>query len=115
MGLEFLVRNATGPEHHELLTKMQRLPFMWSTGGGQGNFHSSFIVPLEYYSETFQYLSEALLSSRGRTEYYIGDQANSLSFTIPTQLFDQQTNTWTNNIDETLSKFKKLAVTTKGG
>ena len=111
MGFEFLVRNSTQSELRDVLTKMERLPFMWSSGAGQGNFHSSFVIPLEYYSETFQYLSEALLSSRGRTEYYIGDQANALQFTVPTQMYDRESNAWTNKVDETLAKFKKLVPT----
>jgi len=46
LGLEFLVRNSTESEHRELLTKMERLPFMWSSGAGRGNFHSSLSSPL---------------------------------------------------------------------
>jgi len=46
LGLEFLVRNSTESEHRELLTKMERLPFMWSSGAGGGNFHSSLSSPL---------------------------------------------------------------------
>src|SRR5436309_14207614 len=114
LGLEFLVRNSTESEHRELLTKMERLPFMWSIGAGRGNFHSSLFIPLEYYSETFQYLSEALVKSRGRTEFYFGDQANALSFTIPTQLYDKETDAWTNNVDDTLAKFKNLVLKVEG-
>src|SRR5207247_7855105 len=73
LGLEFLVRNSTESEHRELLTKMERLPFMWSSGAGRGNFHSSFFIPLEYYSDTFQYLSESLVNSKGKPELYIGN------------------------------------------
>jgi DNA-binding Lrp family transcriptional regulator len=114
IALEFLVRNSNDSEQREILNKMERLPFMWSSGGGPGIFHSSFIIPLEYYSETFQYLSEALVSSRGRTEFFIGDQANSLSFTIPTRLFyDKETDAWVNNADDALAGFKKLAMSVK--
>ncbi|TLY11277.1 MAG: hypothetical protein E6K84_08160 [Thaumarchaeota archaeon] len=114
LGLEFLVRNSTESEHRELLTKMERLPFMWSSGAGRGNFLSEFFIPLEYYSETFQYLSEALVKSRGRTEFYIGDQANALSFTIPTQLYDKEADAWVVNADDTLAKFKNLVLKVEG-
>ena len=114
IGLEFLVRNSTGTECRELLTKMERLPFMFSSGAGRGNFYSSFIIPLEYYSETFQYLSEALLNSRGRTEFCVGDQANALGFTVPIHLYDKEANAWINNVDETLAKFKNLVLTIEG-
>jgi len=114
LGLEFLVRNSTESEHRELLTKMERLPFMWSSGAGRGNFLSEFFIPLEYYSETFQYLSEALVKSRGRTEFYIGDQANALSFTIPTQLYDKEADAWVINADDTLARFKNLVLKVAG-
>ena len=93
---------------------MERLPFMFSSGAGRGNFYSSFIIPLEYYSETFQYLSEALLNSRGRTEFCVGDQANALGFTIPTYLYDKEANAWINNVADTLAKFKNLVLTIEG-
>jgi DNA-binding Lrp family transcriptional regulator len=114
MGLDFLVRNSTESERHELLTNLARLPFMWSTGGGEGNFYSSLVIPLEYYSETFQYVSEALVGSRGRTEFYIGDQANALSFTVQAHLYDKEASAWTNGADDALAKFKKLVLTVKG-
>jgi hypothetical protein len=114
MGLEFLVRNSTESERHELMTSLERLPFMWSSGGGDGNFHSEFVVPLEYYSETFQYISEVLLPSRGRTEFNIGDQSNALSFTIQAHLYDKETNAWTDGVDDALARFKKLVMTVKG-
>jgi DNA-binding Lrp family transcriptional regulator len=114
MGLQFLVRNPTEAESHELLTKMERLPFNWANGGSEGNFLSDFVIPLEYYSETLQYLSEALQDSRGRTEFTVGDQANSLSFSIPSRLYDKEADTWTNNADDALARFKKLVLTVKG-
>ncbi|HEY6282556.1 MAG TPA: hypothetical protein VIW22_01370, partial [Nitrososphaerales archaeon] len=115
MGLQFVVRGATEAEQQELLTKMVQLPFIWSTGVGEGTFYSEFVVPLEYYSETFQYLAQALLDSRGRTEYFIGDQINALSFTVPPRLYDKETEAWTNNAEEALSRFKNLVLTLRSG
>jgi hypothetical protein len=114
MALDFLVRNSTESERRELLTRMERLPFMWSSGGGDGNFLSEFVIPLESYSETFQYLSEALQDSRGRTEFTIGDQANALSFAIPAHLYDKEADAWTNGADDALARFRKLVLTVKG-
>ncbi|HEV2227084.1 MAG TPA: Lrp/AsnC family transcriptional regulator, partial [Nitrososphaerales archaeon] len=114
MGVHCLVRNSTERESHELLTKMRRLPFSWANGGSTGNFLSELVIPLEYYSETLQYLSEVFLEARGRTEFTIGDQANALSFTIPTHLYDKEADAWTNNADDTLARFKKLVLTVKG-
>ncbi len=115
MGLEFVVRNSRESEIREVLAEMERLPFIWSTGAGEGTFHSSFVIPLEYYSETFQYLAQALLDSRGRTEYYIGDQANALTFTVPTRLYDKEAEAWTDNVDNALARFRNLVLTLKGG
>lgn len=115
MGLQFIVRGTTEAEQRELLTKMVQLPFVWSTGVGEGTFYSEFVVPLEYYSETFQYLAQALLDSRGRTEYFIGDQINALSFTVPPRLYNKETEAWTNDADEALSRFKNLVLTLNGG
>ena len=114
MGLHFFVRNSTKSESQQLLTKMERLPFNWSNGGGEGSFMSESFVPLEFYSETFQYLSEVLQDSRGRTEFAIGDQANALSFTIPTNLYDRESESWTNSTDDALARFKKMVLTIRG-
>jgi DNA-binding Lrp family transcriptional regulator len=114
MGLQFIVRSSTESEQRELLTKLERLPFILSTGAGEGTFHAEFVIPLEYYSETFQYLAQALLDSRGRTEFFIGDQINALAFTVPTRLYNKEAEAWTNNADEALSKFKNLVLTLNG-
>ena len=117
MALDFLVRNSTESERRELMASVERLPFAWVNGGSEerrGNFFSELVVPLEYYSETFHYLSEALLDSRGRIQFMIGDQANALAYTIPTHLYDEEAQAWTNDPDGTLAKFKKLVLTIKG-
>ncbi len=114
MAIQFFVRNPSKSESHNLLDRMERLPFNWANGGGEGSFLSEFVVPLEYYSETFQYLSETLQDSRRRTEFYIANQADALSFTIPTHLYDRDANTWSNRADDALARFKKLVVTAKG-
>ncbi|HEV2137977.1 MAG TPA: hypothetical protein VGR53_03985, partial [Nitrososphaerales archaeon] len=115
MGLEFVIRSPKESEIREVLAEMERLPFIWSTGVGQGTLYSSFVIPLEYYSEAFQYLAQALLDSRDRTEYYIGDQATALSFTVPTRLYDKETEDWTDSVDGALAKFRNLVLTLKGG
>jgi hypothetical protein len=92
---------------------MERLPFNWANGGGDGIFLSEHVVPLEYYSEAFQYLSEAVQDSRGRTEFTIGDQANAHSFSIQAQLYDKEADAWTEGADDTLARFKKLVLTVK--
>jgi hypothetical protein len=114
MGLEFVVRNSRESEIREVLAEMERLPFTWSTGAGEGTFHSSFVIPLEYYSETLQYLAQALLDSRGRTEFYIGDQANALTFTVSPRLYDKETEAWTDTAEDALARFRNLVLTLKG-
>jgi len=114
MAIQLLVRGSSKSESFTLLNKMERLPFNWANGGGEGSFLSEFVVPLEYYSETFRYLSETLQDSRRRTEFYIANQAEAMSFTIPTYLYDRDADTWSDRSDDALSKFKKLVVTVKG-
>ncbi|MDA4127309.1 MAG: hypothetical protein OK452_08955 [Thaumarchaeota archaeon] len=115
MGLEFIVRNSKESEIREVLAEMERLPFIWSTGVGEGTLHSSFVIPLEYYSEAFQYLAQVLLDSRGRTEHYIGDQANALQFTVPTRLYNREAEAWTDSVDSALASFRNMVLTLKGG
>lgn len=114
MAIQFFVRNSSSSESHSLLNKMERLPFNWANGGGEGGFLSEFVVPLEYYSETFQYLSETLQDSRRRTEFYIANQADALSFTIPAHLYDRDTDAWSNRAGDAEDRFRKLVVTVKG-
>ena len=114
MALDFLVRNSTESERREILSRLERLHFNWSNGGGNWNLYSEFVIPLEYYSEAFQYLSEVLFDSRGRTEFTIGDQANALSFSIPAHLYDEEADAWTDSADDVLARFKKLVLTVKG-
>jgi len=114
MALQVLVRNSNESESHERLNRVERLPFNWANGGGDGIFLSECVIPLEYYSEAFQYLSEAVQDSRARSEFAIGDQANAMSFTVPATLYDKEADAWTYNADDTLARFKKLVLTVKG-
>ena len=114
MALQFLVRDSPKSESRDLLSKMERLPFNWANGGGEGSFLSEFVVPLEYYSETFQYLSKALQDSRRRTEFYTANQADAMSFTIPTHLYDRDADAWSNRAGDALARFRKLVVIAKG-
>lgn len=114
MAIQFLVRGPSKSEVRNLLNRVERLPFNWANGGGEGSFLSEFVVPLEYYSETFRYLSEAFRDSRRRTEFYIANQADAMSFTIPTHLYDKDAERWSNRTDDALARFKQLAVTAKG-
>ena len=114
MAIQFLVRSSTKAESRTLLNKMERLPFNWANGGGEGSFLSEFVVPLEYYSETFQYLSESLHDSRRRTEFYIANQADAMSFTLPTHLYDRAADGWSDRTGDALVRLRKLVVTAKG-
>ena len=114
MALQLQVRDCTKSESQALLNKMERLPFNLSNGGGDDTFFSEFAVPLEYYSETLQYLSEALQSSRERTEFYIADQTAARQFPIPTHLYDKETGTWSSRTGEVQGEFRKLVLTVKG-
>ena len=114
LGLEVLVRNSTESETQKLLSRMERLPFNSANGGGEGTFLSELTMPLEYYSETFQYVTEALQDSRGRTEFAIGDQANALSFTVETSLYDREAEAWTDGADDALARFRQLVLTISG-
>ncbi|HEV2138486.1 MAG TPA: hypothetical protein VGR53_06560 [Nitrososphaerales archaeon] len=114
MALQVLVRNSNEHESHELMNRIVKLPFNWANGGGDGVFLSECVIPLEYYSEALQYLSEAVQGSRARAEFAIGDQANAMSFTVPVKLYDKEAAAWANNADDTLARFKKLVLTIKG-
>ena len=118
VGLDVIVRNSTKPESQELLSRIGRLPFNWANGGTKdgGTFFSEFVIPMEYYSEAFQYLSEALLDSRGRAEFTFGDQAHSLAFTVASaaDLYDKEAGAWTDDIEGIQAKFKDLVLMIKG-
>ena len=113
MALQFRVRNPMKSESQTLLNRMERDPFNLSNGGGDDTFFSEFVIPLEHYSETLQYLSEALQDSRERTEFYIADQTTARQFTIPTHLYDREAGAWSSRTDTALARFRKLVLTIK--
>ena len=110
--LVVIVKGISEEERMELMSKTNRLPFLWFEAGGR-NYFADFAFPTDMVVEGLGYLRSALEQLRGRYSYYIIDPTNALTFTIPYKLYDEHQGKWLFNAPELLARFDDLLVKIK--
>jgi hypothetical protein len=112
LSLVLIVKNTTDYERMELMSKLDPLPFLWFEAAGK-NYYANFAFPIDQVTEALVYLESCLQSVRDRTEYYVLDSANALTFTFAYQLYDQEKKRWIFNPRELLLRFDNLLMRIK--
>jgi hypothetical protein len=111
-GVSLLVKNVTTQENIDLSSKLNMLPFMFFEAGGRSYF-SSLAFPVDFLNEAYAYLDEVLEPYTDRFELYCVDSTNAMTFTIPYNLYNQETQQWIFNKGELLEKFANMAMKIK--
>lgn len=104
-----MVRGVTPLEMMTLRQKLSQLPFLWSEAVGRDYF-SEFAFPVDYVTEAYQYLEEAISSVRYKAELLAVDQTNALAFTIPYEMYDSASKRWVFNPQEATARFENLVL-----
>ena len=112
MSLVVLVKNISDYERMELMSKLNGLPFLWFEATGK-NYYANFALPIDSITEALVYLESSLETVEDRSEYYMLDSANALTFTMSYQLYDQNQKKWVFNGPELLSRFENLLMKIK--
>jgi hypothetical protein len=93
LAVDLLVKDLTDYEKVDLMSKLHKLPFVWSEAIGK-DYYCELAFPLESVIDGIEYLEDALASVRDRAKCFFTDQSNALSFTISYQLYDENRKRW---------------------
>jgi DNA-binding Lrp family transcriptional regulator len=111
-GAELSVKAPTREELSELMEKMRQLPMLWSEAGGR-DYYAYIAIPNELVIETLQFIQKAILPVRDKSTFHLIDMSNSLVFTIPYKLYQEESRSWEFNKVELLAKFSEFIVQVK--
>jgi hypothetical protein len=114
MALNLLVKNTTEYELISIREATNRLPFLWSEAVGK-NYYSEFAFPMDFAVEGIQYIAKLIENVRNRSELFIGDQSESLSFTIPYSMYDYAHKRWMFDAYGLSRRFDNLIMQIKNG
>jgi DNA-binding Lrp family transcriptional regulator len=110
-----LFSNMDAAKKIEVMSRMNKLPFMWSEAAGE-EYEAELAFPIESFTEGLHYIAEVMSSVKVTGRYYIIDQAHSMSFSIIPKLYDDAKQTWRFDkialmalIDSLLTEQKKQA------
>jgi hypothetical protein len=79
------------------------LPFLWSHSRTLEGYLAEFLIPLSMLVETLNYVSVQLDRVDLTPEIYSPDWSCTSSFTIPYQLFDRESRTWSFDAERAVS------------
>jgi len=112
LAIDLLVTDVSEYERIELMTKTNRLPFLWGEACGK-HYFVEYAFPVDMITEAFQYLEAVMAPVRDRAACYTIDQTNALGFTISYQLFDEKQKRWTFDPVQLTSRFDNLLMKIK--
>lgn len=110
--IDLLVRNLSEVERMELVSKVNRLPFVWAEAGGRDYF-AQFAFPVDFLTEAMQHLESILGPVRDRAELHMPDQTSALAFTISYKRYNQKSQRWTFDAPALQSRFAELILKIK--
>jgi DNA-binding Lrp family transcriptional regulator len=111
---DFMLRSPGEQETMRILADVNRIPFVWGYAVGK-DLYFELAIPFDMFTETLQYVERCLRGVKCERAFYIIDQTNSLSFTIPYTLFDQEKKNWTFNSESVISSFKSVILKIREG
>ncbi len=112
--IDLIVTDVSDYERMELMSKANRLPFLWGEACGK-HYYAEFAFPVDAITEALQYLENLVSPVRDRAVYYVMDYTNSLGFTVSYQLYDENQRRWAFNSAELSSRFDNMLVKIKEG
>lgn len=106
--LMILLKNLKEEEQTLVMRRLSRLPFLVNLNGGDGCLYFELGVPYAYQSEVLHFLHEVLSPYRDSLTFLLSDQTYAVGMTIPYELYDKETGTWTMRSAECSAAFKNL-------
>jgi hypothetical protein len=103
-----LLRNLRETDQSLIIQKVSALPFLYNLNGGDGNLYFEIGMPYAYQSEVLHFLRQLLSPYRDSLTFLLSDATFALAYTIPFELFDRETNSWTYRSAECSAAFESL-------
>jgi Winged helix-turn-helix DNA-binding len=108
------VRGLAEVERMELMSEINKLPFLWAEAAGDSYF-AQLAFPVDNVAEGLQFVQRALEPVRDRASFYFEDTSEALAFTITHQLYDPTAKKWLFNPETVLGGFNNLVLKIKEG
>jgi hypothetical protein len=113
--VDVILKDITPAERATVMGMTNSLPFLWWEASGRSSYYAQLAFPTETISEAMEFLGRALAPVKDRARWFMVDQKHSLSFSLETRLFDNESKNWTFNQAEILGKFEQLLLQIKRG
>ncbi len=110
--VEILAKGISEAEKISLVSKMERIPFVWAEAIGD-NYFAEVFLPTDYLSEGLQYLQSVIAPIRNKARYFLVDQTTALTFSISYQLYSEQTNHWSLDTQDLLHRYENVLLKIK--
>ncbi len=112
--IELMARGLTEYETIKIREQLSRIPFLWAEAVGS-DYWAQLVFPVDSVVDGLQFLTNATSDIREKSETYIPDQTEAVSFTISYNRFGQAQKRWTLNVHELEERFTDLIVKIKEG
>jgi DNA-binding Lrp family transcriptional regulator len=110
--IDVLVRDVAEAERMGVMAKIGRLPFLWAEAVGK-SFFAQLALPVDFLTESLQYIEGALSEVKERAELWLPDQTHALAFTIGYKLYDEKLGQWTFDAPSIEVRFDQLIMKIK--
>jgi hypothetical protein len=112
--VSILFEGGTQIENAELISLLNKTPFLWCEAVGP-NYWAELFIPIYTYVEFMEYIGDFAGRAGDRMKFYVMDQSHALRFTISHKLFDSESRTWRLNTEDIVDRFENLVMRTKSG
>lgn len=110
--LDVISRGIGDFDRMRLISQINRLPFVFAEATGP-HYFANLGIPIDFMNEAMRYLGSVIAPVRDKSRYYIIDQEDGLSFSIPYKLYDESVENWIFNSDDLMDRFENLIVRIK--
>jgi DNA-binding Lrp family transcriptional regulator len=102
--ITILLEGGSNAETSELLTLLNRLPFLWSEAFGP-NYWAELFIPPESYVRFLEYIRPFAERIGEKMKMFVMDQTRALRFTISYKLFDPMSKQWKLDCPQVINEF----------
>ncbi|MGH9917371.1 MAG: hypothetical protein ACRD6W_00650 [Nitrososphaerales archaeon] len=111
---EIILRRSTDIERAELMSLLNRSPFLWSEASNP-DYSAAVFVPADSYLDFLEYLKDFSDRVGPKMRIFLLDQTRALRFTISYKLYDAESNQWQLNSQDVITRFANLIVSVRDG
>ncbi len=112
-GVDLVARDLSEVERMDLMSKTNKMPFLWAEAGGGRSYFAQLAFPVDFFTEAMQRMEEIIRPVKDKADLYLPDQTRALAFTISYRLYDQRSRRWTLDVPMLQNKFDELIVKIK--